>query len=344
MNKIKNKKLIIVGILGLICVALVLIISQFSNNYVIKVNGNPVYSEEFEMLAESNKMLYEENIRQKNNIPDEMTVANFYEGDMGKLQNQMFAENVRQITQYRIEQVMAKNENVINTDFTYERFLNGLKAENDARAEKLAKGEVVYGVQSFSKEMYYGYFMSNLKQGLIKTLSDESLGITDEGVISYYENLGEYSGVSGEKMKYVMYDVTSAQDLPLADLEKLYEDISAQLAGRNYNSVVANGITYTAENKSFSPTELRDFVKAGYDCEFILEMALGEVSEPFSSGGKDYIAQYDGFEKTDDLQEKDKDVLRQQLKENAYMEMLNQKTDEAKIKINKTYAKKYQAN
>ncbi|MEG2053777.1 MAG: SurA N-terminal domain-containing protein, partial [Oscillospiraceae bacterium] len=72
MNKIKNKKLIIVGILGLICVALVLIISQFSNNYVIKVNGNPVYNEEFEMLAESNKMLYEENIRQKNNIPDEM--------------------------------------------------------------------------------------------------------------------------------------------------------------------------------------------------------------------------------------------------------------------------------
>ncbi|MEG2053778.1 MAG: hypothetical protein RR052_02445, partial [Oscillospiraceae bacterium] len=190
---------------------------------------------------------------------------NFYEGDMGKLQSQMFAENVRQITQYRIEQVMAKNENVINTDFTYERFLNGLKAENDARAEKLAKGEVVYGVQSFSKEMYYSYFMSNLKQGLIQTLSDESLGITDEGVITYYENLGEYSGVSGEKMKYIMYDVTSAQDLPLADLEKLYGDISAQLAGRNYNSVVANGITYTAENKNFSPAELRDFVKAGYD-------------------------------------------------------------------------------
>lgn len=325
------------GIVILISAVCILVATAFAaahfakKDYAVLVNGSPVYGEEFQMMLKEHTISYETRLRENHGIPPEQSVRDYLgEEEYRRL---MFEENVKLMTSLRVEQELGREYGIMD-EFTYPSFLSDLEAENKSRADKIAKGEPVYGLQRFSPEQYYSYLMSNLRQQLLRELPDELLGVSGADVDAYYRGLKTYSGADGETMHYTLYDVTAAQALPAETQSQLYGVIAATMVEKTYLEIAASGSTYPPEKRAFTPNELRNFVRQDFSGEFLLGLATDEVCGPFPLGDFIYMAQYNGFEKAESLQEGDRAGFENTLREEAYEILIAQKATEATVKAN----------
>lgn len=333
MKKTGVKIAAFISTLCMLSAAAIAVAHLAEKDYIVEVNGSPVLAEEFQMLLKEHTIPYEMQLRELYGIPPERTVLEYLGGDQEEYRRLMCEENIKAITALRVEQALAQEYGLI-PEFTYKRFLADLEEENRSRAEKLAAGEVVYGLQRFSVEQYYSYFMSNLRQELLRTLPDGLLGVSGERVDAYYRSLKTYAGVDGETIYYTLYDVTAAQALPAETQEGLCREIAETMAAGTYLDVETGGVACSPEKRTFTPDELRNFVRQDFNAEFLLGLAQGEICGPFSLGDHVYIAQYNGFDKAETLQDNDRDRFGNTLRKEAYGDLIAQKTEQANVKVN----------
>lgn len=300
---------------------------------VVRVNGSPVFEEEFLMLLRQNQTQYENRLREEYGIPGGQSVLEYLDGDESEYRRLLFEQNVAFVTSCRVEQALAQEYGLVQ-EFTYQGFLDALEAENKNRADKIAKGEAVYGLQSFSPEQYYSYYMSNLAQLLRRELPQESLPVSDADVIAYYEGLEGGTGADGEVTRYTLYDVSAAQNLPTETQNSLYYNIEATLADKTYLSVAVGGETYSAQRKEFNSNQLREFIRQDFSAEFLLGLSTDEICGPFPLGDHWYIAQYNGVEKAETLQDNDMAVFESILRKEAYESLIAQEAAKAEVKVN----------
>lgn len=320
-------------VLALSVIALIVGFSAPKDTAVARINGSPVFKEEFLMLLRQNEMQYENQLREEYSIPGEQSVLAYLGGNEAEYHGLMFEQNFAYITSCRMEQALAQ-EYGLASEFTYQSFLDTLEAENQSRAEKIAKGEVVYGLQRFSAEQYYSYLMSNVRQALLRTLPDEMLGVTDEEIVVYYNDLKGFAHLAGERIYYTLYDVTDAEAFTPTAQDALYSEIRTALIAKTYGEVSVEGRVFPPEKRGMTASQLRDFIGQSFDAEFLLTLAVDEVTEVFSLGGQNYIAQYNGFEKAETLADNEKDVFRAQLEETAYENLIAERVAQADVRIN----------
>ncbi|MEG2455508.1 MAG: hypothetical protein RSC08_04560 [Oscillospiraceae bacterium] len=270
-------------------------------DYVLAVDGSPVYPAEFQLILEETA------------------------GDREAA--------IDRLTTLRVTQALGTEVGVLPEPFTYEKLLTTMERENDKRAEQLENNQVVYGVQRFTPDLYYTYFMDKLTQALMEALSQSLLTITSQQVEDYYRAMPSYANVTGETIAYTLYDITAAQALSAQDYEGLCAQVRAQLAAGTYEDVTAAGVTYQAERRDFTPMTLRDFVKQSAQSEFLVGLDIGEVVGPFTLGGKTYLGQYNGFEKAAVLQENDRAVLENTLRTKAFGALIAQRAAAAEVRI-----------
>lgn len=337
---VKNRVIKVAVPIGLLvlCVAIVLLVGAGARKGDLKdealiINGSPVFEEEFFLLLRENTIQYENQLREDHKIPGGQSVRAYFDGDETEYRRLLLEENIAHLTELRVEQALAKEYGVAS-EFTYAAFLEELDTENRRRADSIAKGEPVYGLQSFSPEQYYSYKMSNLRTQLLRALPDKLLAVTDEEVLAYYKGLEGYAHLEGERIYYTLYDVTGAATLPPETQERLYSEIQATLTEKTNKEISVGSDVYRPEKQVFTPNELRNFVKQSFDGEFLLSLATDEVSEVFTLGGSDYIAQYNGFDKAETLADNEKGVFRAQLQERAYENLIAQKAEQADVQVN----------
>lgn len=307
---------------------------------VMSVDGNPVFEDEFLMLLRQNETQYENRLREEYAIPSGQSVLEYLNGDESEYRRLLFEQNVAFVTSCRVEQALAK-EYGLAPEFTYQGFLDALEAENKNRADKIAKGEAVYGLQSFLPEQYYSYKMSNLTTAVIEALPEKLLAVTDEEMAAYYNGMDSFANIDGETITYTMYDVTAAADLSAEAQSVLYGDVMEALTEGTCADITAENATYRAERRDFTPRELRDFVRQSFDGEILLSLSEHEILGPIGLGERQYIAQYNGFERAKTIAPDDEAVFTRALREEAYQKLVAEKATQANVKVNQSWLDSY---
>lgn len=308
--------------------------------YVLAVDGSPVCEGEFLLMLRENRTAYERELREELHIPDNLSAA----AALGakRFQRLLLEKNIAHMTSLRTEQALGLEYGVLSGAFTYEGFLTALEEENHRREARLAAGEPVYGLRRFTPEQYYGYCMDALRTDLLAALPEELLGVEEADVDACYQSIGRYAQMDGETVSCVLCDVTAARGLPAYEQEALYADITDMLAGQG-GGVTRAGATYTAEAKTFTSAQLREFIRQSFDAEFLLAMSPGEISAPFPVGERTYIVRYLGFDKAEALTESERAVLRLRLEEEAYRQLLAERARAARVRVNQEYWDAYLA-
>ena len=336
-NVQKRKAAMLVGILAfavLIVEVIVMIISRGSfSKPVLTVNGSPIYQEEYFMLLKEYQLQYESELYEELEVPQGQELMDHLENDMERYQKLMEEKHIETLTRLRIQQSLAETYGVLEEPFSYEDLLKKMGEENAERKQKIADGEVVYGVTEFDMVTYYSHFMSNLQEETIRAIPDEDFKVTDEAVEAYYRSQTAPAFLEGEKWNYTIYDVGILQELPEEDRAAIESAVKEELLSRNDGAVSAGEVRLHAEAVQWSNEDLRQVVRQGRAIEEqLLSLQEHEVSEMFYTGETWLLARYDGIEKVEQLGEGDKSVLRAKLREDAYWKMVEELAAEAAVK------------
>lgn len=311
------RKISVSGLLLLTSLSILYIRIRSTGDVVMEVNGNPVYLEEFQMLLKENENQY---------LDESMVHSESSDKD------EVIQKNIEYCIKIKILQEEAQKYGIIRR-FEWFDIEKALKNENQDRVNKMKKGEPVYGVQAFSMEQYYSYFMANMVNELKrKLLGAEDFSLNEEEILSYYESLGQPMMFPGEQMKYSFCDISAAsgngnQDTVCKEvIERLKNNSSIQ-------EIEVQGYHFQVERKTLDMTQLRDLVRSSWDGERILQLMEGGVIGPVTIGEIQQVVRYEGFVKKDKLTQSDKDVIRGIQQDAKYEEWLEDLINEAEIKI-----------
>lgn len=127
---------------------------------VCYINEEPVYEGEIKILAERIEMAQRQEFAEKSGqSADELDFS--FEVD-GKTGYEYYAEAVlEEMKRIKVIQIDAR-KNGLCEEITYPDIEKAREEENQKRAEKKSRNDVVYGVVSYDEEEYYDYFNENL--------------------------------------------------------------------------------------------------------------------------------------------------------------------------------------
>lgn len=124
-------------------------------------------------------------------------------------------------------------------DGSYEGLVKRWQAENQERSEKLARGEVVYGLKEYPFDVYQEYEISGFKEIYTNDADREGMDLTEEEILEHYNTRDWIFGDSEENA-----DLETARVAVIRELrEKKYDDMIAQ---RKEDSVVEGDLTEIA--------------------------------------------------------------------------------------------------
>lgn len=84
------------------------------------------------------------------------------------------------------------------SDSSYEALEQRWKDENAERSEKVAKGEVIYGLKEYTFQLYLDYEISTLKEQYCNDLTREGMELTEAEILECYESRDWIFGGSEE--------------------------------------------------------------------------------------------------------------------------------------------------
>lgn len=326
---------VVVGVVAIVLIHK----SSAPTRAVVEIDGNPVYEEEFSLLLKDHMLQYEATLRDHLSVPDGQDLCAYLNGDEEEYRRLILQAHVQTLVQLRVETALAEEYGVLEKPFTYEYLQQKLVEENEERQRKLANGEVVYGLKKFDMVTYYDYFMSGLVTDTIRRIPDAVLQVDDAMVDEYYQNKTTSAFVDGERQRYVIYDLSAIQTESENLIAGAKAAVQAELSSGGSREVQYQGYTFNGEQVLWSNDDIRGMVRRGRNVEAaLLCLEAGQVSDLFYTGEKWLVVRYDGVEKTAQLQESDRNALKEELRESAYRELVNQRMAKVDVKLNEKEA------
>jgi len=160
-----------------------------ADQWVAKVNGEPISARLFERRLVRNRAAAYRHFGQKYGVSDS---ADFWtrphdgESPLDWLRKRTLEECVGIV----VEQTLAREHGVL-FDISYPTFLQALARENERRREALAAGEPVYGPQQYREDEYFDYLFANTVIELKRRLSATEFAATDDVLREWYEQSKE---------------------------------------------------------------------------------------------------------------------------------------------------------
>lgn len=327
-------KKIITGctVAGILIIAVAVLLFWFGKKEkpMLTVNGNPVYEEEYLLLLKEHRVQYESALRNEQNVPSDQNLTEFL--GQKEYEKQMRRYHDATMTALRVRQELAYQYGVLEEPFSYAELLKKMEQENADRAEKLANGEPVYGLQQFDITTYYSHFMSNLEQQTIRSFSEKSPAITDQEVDAYYQNLDTMRMTEGETMDYTVYDLTELQHLPQEQRAASEQQAATELAEGTDQALLFGKITLSPKQVHWTPDELREIIRTDESAErVLLGTEQGAVCGTVLYKNTRLLLRYDGFTKATTLTDAERGSLRHEMYEKAYLDLVQATIRNAKV-------------
>lgn len=131
-------------------------------------------------------------------------------------------------------------ENGYIEEGSYEALEKRWKAENRERSEKLARGEVIYGLKEYPFDIFQEYEISGFRETYTNDKTREGMDLTEEEIVEYYNTRRWIFGDSEENA-----DLETARVAVIRELrEKKYDEMITQ---RKESSLVEGDMTKIAE-------------------------------------------------------------------------------------------------
>lgn len=245
---------------------------------------------EFQMYMEENELLYEQKLREEERIPSDVSVKE-YLGDA--YTKEMEKENEQYVARRKAVQILAEQYCDIEP-LDYDELLEEMEKENDSRAEKIAAGEVVYGVRKFDISQFMTYYWDELETSIVSEIAAEMKPDQME-LEEYYQKMSEPLYTDGEKVIYYLYSVEGEQ----ADIQDLQQFDRKELA--------------------FSFQEIKDQIrKYGIDESIFLNFDKEQVDYLGKQDGQNLFIQFERIQKDPELSEEELALLQNKMAEEKY--------------------------
>ncbi|MGP4038743.1 peptidylprolyl isomerase [Gracilibacillus sp. D59] len=317
--------------------------SEAKNNEVIAtVNDMSIVEKEFRLQLNNFKPDVQNYF--KNSFGAEIT-DDFWEeqfdreNPMKLLKEQALAEAVKA----KIELSLARDHELINF-VSYDELLEHLQKENEKRQKAISKGEVVYGLASFSENQYYRHVIKNirlnLKEILSRNESDPLYPTEKELQSSFNQNLDEWSD---KKYAYTIHKIS----IPYHDSASMK---NAEVKAKKALSHLENGKSfeevsreYNEDNKILSQTmsdetsrgEKRSTVNLRTAVE---SLEVGDFSNTIihENGSYNIIKLVNKESGDTEVYQENKDLIRNMVVDEKYDKYIQELTDNAEITINQS--------
>lgn len=311
MNKKRILPMAIVILMVIFITALVCIF-EFRNlaaeNALIRpvatVNGEPVETREFLMVAQRSRYL-------------NLTLS--------ELKEKALQECVR----IKVQQKLGI-DNGLMTSAAYTDFLKSFDEENQRRREAMNAGKVVYGPEQYTEDAYYSVSFSDMVYKLKEKLTFE---VSQEEIEDYYN-----SEVAKGTYKVPDTVVVNAASLPVSDDNvKIMDKVKAEINKTGNFTETCEKYGLNIEKKTLDQSTQKED-NSPMNITFTNEAASlspDQVSEVFISTDSYYILEC--LSVTDNgtysLEEAD-DRIMEYLEEQKYEEYINQLAESAEVVIN----------
>lgn len=131
------------------------------------------------------------------------TGGDFWTGEYGgEIPYQKLADEAIDLLKYRhaVYDTAEEKGYIQKEDASYTSIVNRMEEENLARKEKKENGEAVYGLTEYSLDQYLDYEMSSFRESYINDPENKDMEVSEEELLSYYENGGAIVGEDGETL------------------------------------------------------------------------------------------------------------------------------------------------
>lgn len=186
----------------------------------IAINGRDISAEEYLSCMESVEYDTKVQIQQEYGADYD---EEFWTGEYGgRAGYEILAGNTVERLKYihAVYDIAKENQDV--DDAGYEAIKKRWEDENARRSEKSSNGEVIYGLQEYTFDLYLQYEMSSLKETYCNDDSREGMDLTEEEVLEHYNSRDWIYGENGEKANLDMARVAVEREVR----EQKYDDMA----------------------------------------------------------------------------------------------------------------------
>lgn len=190
----------------------------------------------------------------------------------------------------------AKDNGYVDS-INYSDLLERFEAENEERAEKIKKGEPVYGLKEFPLEMFIEHELDGLQKKYMNDETNEGMSISEEEGRNYYEEHKDKMFVKHDDFEMEFIKIYyAALELEESEIDSLEEDLNQiykELAdGRTLGSALENfpGLEPYYEHMEISSEEVSSRAKeVGDVLELAVELENGESTKVIDQNGSLYL-------------------------------------------------------
>lgn len=221
MEDQRKKRFAAGGVLLLVLVLIAVLIWQ-SSSFSMKLGKYRISEEEFQNCMQA--VMYDTKAQIQQAYGAEYT-EDFWEAEYGDQHGyDILIENTIAEMKYihAVLELAAENGDV--SDATYKTLEKRWKAENKERSEKLANGEVVYGLKEYPFDVYLQYQISTLKETYCNDTDREGMTLTEDEVLEHYNTREWIFGDSEENADLETARIAVERELR----EKKYDDMVTQ--------------------------------------------------------------------------------------------------------------------
>ena len=314
------------------------LLNSLKNQNFLEINSNKVSEKEF--LFFMNKQVQpviQEFNDNKSDLDDEFWTKEI-EGD--RLIDKLLEETINSIKRFRVIYEHAKSLGYVDK-ISFEELEHRKTFENLSRAEKIKKGQRVYGLAGFSTESYMTYEMDTFEKKYVED-NKENINITDEDRLSYYEKNKDliFKKTDDIKMDFIKIrqDYLNEEEMILVknELDRAYEFLENGKHLKDYFSQNDSIKKYFYE-KDINASNYSLMLKEDGD---VLELAKDLSKSEHSK----LINKNDTFYLIEILDRKDngyysltesKEYINKILSEKAYEDLIDEKMQKAQVKMDK---------
>lgn len=193
-----------------------------NNGFDLSINGSKVSEEEYLAAMDAVKYDTKMQIQQQYDTPygDDFWDKEYTDG----YGYELLAENAEEWLKYTHAVYSLAEEYGDIEDSSYEAAVERWEADQESRAEKTERGEVVYGLKEYPLDVYLNYEISMLKEAYCNDYSREGMDLTEEEIQEHYESREWIFDDSEENADLETARVAVERELR----EKKYDEIIAQ--------------------------------------------------------------------------------------------------------------------
>lgn len=231
---IKKRKMIYKMVSFAVFVALFCVtLAGCGNSFGLSIENKKISEEEYLSVMRDIKLEVANELSRKNQVNID---SDFWKTELnGEFPYKILAERtIDEIKQIHAVYELAKEHGYIDS-VSYDDIKKRMNEENQIRSEKIEKGEAVYGLSSFTYNVFLEYEMDSLQKQYCEDLSNPGMEVTEDECKAYYDE--------NKDTMFTMYDDFTIQyirvpyDGYLTEEEKnqIYSQMTALYAASNNN-------------------------------------------------------------------------------------------------------------